>query len=230
MQRKIAVFDIDGTIFRSSLLIELVNALVEEGIFPKRARDAYARAYTNWVNRNDSYEKYIWGVIHAFEKYCRGVHYKLFLKVAKKVVARHQHRVYRFTRDLARSLARKGYYLLAISHSPKMVIEGFGKALGFSKLYGTMYEVDAKGCFTGKVLHEQIVFDKAKILARAIEKEHLTLKGSIGVGDTESDIPFLKLVEHPVCFNPNQKLFAHAKRAGWKVVVERKDVVYFVEK
>ena len=52
------------------------------------------------------------------------------------------------------------------------------------------------------------------------------MQGSIGVGDTESDIPFLEMVAKPVCFNPNQKLYRYAKRMGWKTVVERKDVIY----
>ncbi len=34
----LAVFDIDGTIFRSSLVIQLSNALVEHGVFPKAAK------------------------------------------------------------------------------------------------------------------------------------------------------------------------------------------------
>jgi len=33
--RKIAVFDIDGTIFRSSLLIECVEAMISAGLFPE---------------------------------------------------------------------------------------------------------------------------------------------------------------------------------------------------
>lgn len=224
--RKLAVFDIDGTIFRSSLLIELVNALVAEGVFPKRAPAEYARAHARWVDRKDSYDHYIHGVIRTFERHCRNIHYTTFIRVAKKVVVLHKDRVYRYTRDLVRALKRRGYYLLAISHSPKVVIDAFAKRLGFSKVYGMMYETDARGRFTGKVLHDEIVFDKAKILARAMEKEHLTLKGSIGVGDTESDIPFLKLVARPICFNPNKKLYVYAKREGWEVVVERKDVVY----
>ncbi|MEK7208426.1 MAG: hypothetical protein AAB699_02660 [Patescibacteria group bacterium] len=68
--------------------------------------------------------------------------------------------------------------------------------------------------------------NKAATLRRAVLKEGLTLAGSIGVGDTESDIPFLELVEQPICFNPNAKLYAHAKRRKWEVVVERKDMVY----
>jgi phosphoserine phosphatase len=46
------------------------------------------------------------------------------------------------------------------------------------------------------------------------------------VGDSEADIPMLSAVEYPICFNPNSKLFAHAKEQNWTVVVERKDVVY----
>jgi phosphoserine phosphatase len=48
----------------------------------------------------------------------------------------------------------------------------------------------------------------------------------VGVGDTESDISFLELVEKPICFNPNKRLYTYAKRNDWKVVVERKDVIY----
>jgi phosphoserine phosphatase len=46
------------------------------------------------------------------------------------------------------------------------------------------------------------------------------------VGDTDGDIPLLESVARPICFNPNQRLFTHAKRVGWDVVVERKDVIY----
>jgi phosphoserine phosphatase len=71
-----------------------------------------------------------------------------------------------------------------------------------------------------------LISDKAKILKRAVEKENLTLNGSIGVGDTESDIRFLKLVDNPICFNPNKKLFNYAKKKKWSIVVERKNVIY----
>lgn len=42
--RKVAFFDIDGTVFRSSLLIELVNALIAEGVFPKEALEYFCEA------------------------------------------------------------------------------------------------------------------------------------------------------------------------------------------
>ena len=48
-KKKFAVFDIDGTIFRSSLTVELVDALIQEDVFSARVRDVYARAYQQWL-------------------------------------------------------------------------------------------------------------------------------------------------------------------------------------
>lgn len=224
--KKVAIFDIDGTVFRSSLLIEITEALVQERIFPRKAGDVYGRAYKKWHERKGSYEKYIGAVVKAFEQSIKGVKHNDFLRIAKRVVASNQNRVYRYTRDLVKELRRKGYYLLAISNSPREVVGEFCKKLGFNKVYGRVYEVGKNGRFTGKVSYTELITDKSKILQRAVEKEGLMLLGSVGVGDTESDIPFLKMVERPICFNPNRRLYRYAKRYGWKIVVERKDVVY----
>ena len=226
--RKVAIFDIDGTIFRSSLLIELTDALIQEGVFPLRARKLYVRAYENWLNRKGPYEEYINGVIKAFGRNIKGVRYNEFSKVAEKVVAFHKNRIYRYSRDIVRDLKKKNYYLLAISHSPQKIVKEFCKKLGFNKIYGLIYETDSQKRFTGRVLYAELIGDKSEVLKRAIRKEKLTLKGSVGVGDTESDIAFLKMVEKPICFNPNQKLYQYAKRADWKIVVERKDVIYYL--
>ena len=68
--------------------------------------------------------------------------------------------------------------------------------------------------------------NKAAILKRAVEKENLTFKDSVGVGDTESDASMLSLVDEPIAFNPNRALYRHAKQHEWKIIVERKDVIY----
>jgi len=228
MKKKVAIFDIDGTIFRSSLLIELTDALVQEGIFSLKVRKAYNLAYKRWLDRKGPYEDYIEAVVKVFKKNIKGVRRKDFSKISKKVVAFHKNRVYRYSRDIIEDLKGKNYYLLAISHSPQMIVKEFCQKLGFDKVYGQIYEVNAGGKFTGKISYLELIADKSEILKRAVSKENLTLLGSIGVGDTESDIAFLKMVERPICFNPNKKLFQYAKRSNWEVVVERKDVIYFI--
>lgn len=225
-KKRLAVFDVDGTIFRSSLLIQLVDRLIQDGVFPKAARKIYEGEHEKWLNREGGYQEYISAVVQAFNTYLKGIHYGALADAAEEIVEEQWKRVYRYTRDLIKDLKERDYYILAVSHSPKTVLDKFCPRMGFDKAYGIIYEIGPQELFTGKMSDEHLILNKAAILKRAVEKEGLTLDHSIGVGDTETDIPFLELVTEPICFNPNSKLYTYAKRMKWKVVVERKDVIY----
>ncbi len=225
-KRPVAAFDIDGTVFRSSLLIELVERLIERDIFPHEARAEFDEERHRWLDRKGDYEAYINKVVQVFAKQVKGTPYEEVTNIAGEVIEEMRDRVYRYTRDLIKDLKQRGYFLLAVSHSPKFIADGFGFENGFDKVYGTFYTSGASGNFTGEIEDKELIFNKAAVLTRAVRKEELTLEGSIGVGDTESDIAMLEMVERPIAFNPNQALYTHAKRRGWPVVVERKDVIY----
>ena len=179
-----------------------------------------------WLDRKGDYQTYVMNAVGVFGKQLKGVPFEDVANAAGEVIEEKKDRVYRYTRDLIKDLKKQGYFLLAISHSPRFIAEGFGFEAGFDKTYGFWYETGPSGNFTGTIQDEDMMRNKAAILTRAIRKEELTLEGSIGVGDTESDIPMLEMVETPIAFNPNQKLLDHARKRGWKVVVERKDVIY----
>ena len=225
-KKKLAVFDVDGTLFRSSLLIELVDGLVKKGIFPLRAERVYQGQYEKWQNREGEYQHYIDAVVASFEQYIKGVSYKDLHAVSREICERYKNHVYRYTRDLVRELKAKEYFLLAVSQSPKVILEDFCKNLGFDKTYGRMYEIGPEGRFTGITADLHLIANKANIVRRVVEKENLTLHRSIGVGDSEGDIPFLEMVAKPVCFNPNSTLYRYARLMRWSMVVERKDVIY----
>lgn len=227
MKQPVAFFDIDGTLFRSSLLIELVEELVREGVFPSDAAQGYAQALARWQAREGSYEHYIAAIIDTFLAHIKGVHYGALADIGRRLVAVKSKRVYTFTRDYIQELKADGYMVIAISQSPKTVLDEFCRQYGFDKVYGRMYEIGPSDCFTGEVIDEHLIENKATIVKRVFERHpELTAAGSIAVGDTDGDIPLLESVKHPICFNPNRALYEHAKRQGWKVVVERKDVVY----
>jgi len=224
--KKFAAFDVDGTIFRSSLLIELVEALIKKGVFPSDVRQNYEIPWKRWLDREDGYDKYIAAVVETFQKNIKGVYYGDFAEVVKNLIDEQKNRTYRYTRQLVRSLKQHGYFLLAISHSPKGVLDGFCQELGFDKTYGRFYELGPGDKFTGQVIDEHLISNKANIIKRAVEKENLTFKQSLAIGDTESDISMLELVEKPLCFNPNENLYRYAKINDWPIIVERKDVIY----
>ena len=227
--KPVAIFDIDGTVFRSSLTIELVEGLIAHEVFSPKVREEYRREYEAWLNRHGTYEEYMYAVVEAFVRHIKGTHYEDFMRVVEDVVARTHGRVYRFTRDLIADLKAEGYYLLAVSQSPKAVLDQFCGTLGFDKTYGRFYELGPSDRFTGVVQDEHLIGNKANIVRRAVEKEGLTLEGSYGIGDTADDVAFLELVRYPICFNPNHELYQHAKLNNWRVIVERKDVIHEIQ-
>lgn len=226
MKQKVAFFDIDGTVFRSSLLIELVEKLVAEGLFPSQARESYAGQFREWRDREGSYDTYIRAVVASYMEHIKGIHYGDLADIGRMVVAEQSKHVYRFTRDLITDLKSQNYYIVAISQSPKTILDEFCNAYGFDKVYGRIYEIGPQDRFTGEMVDVHLVENKANIIARVLEKEDVTIEGSVGVGDTDSDITLLQAVDQAICFNPNLALYTHAQKVGWKVVVERKDVIY----
>jgi len=222
---KVAVFDIDGTIFRSSLTIEITEAFIEEGIFPAKASSIFKEEHNLWLERRGTYDDYIAKVVDAYIQHIKGVKLEDAIEVADMVMLFQKNRVYRYTRSLVEKY-KNSHFLLAISHSPYHIVEPFCREWGFHKVYATMFDVDDAGYFTGEVAHWDLMQDKSKVLTRAIAKEHLTLRGSVGVGDSKPDAKMLRMVEHPIAFNPDSGLYKIAKRNKWPIVVERKDVIY----
>lgn len=222
---KLAVFDIDGTIFRSSLIIELSHALVEAGVFPKAARQEIAREYLAWLDRKGTYEAYIDKVVKIYVKHIKDKRFTVVKRIAHRVISYQKDRVYRFTRGLIKRLKKEHYLLVAISGSPSYIVAAYARKIGFDLFFGTELEIN-KGKFTGQIASLDSAYNKAKIVKSLAKQYRADLKRSIAVGDTESDVAMLKLVGRPIAFNPNMQLAKVAKRKKWQIVVERKDVMY----
>lgn len=227
-KQKIAIFDVDGTLFRSSLLIELVNGLIEKEIFPTESQEGFIEEKKAWLERLGPYEDYVNAVVKTFTENIKGVEYSEFMDLGRELVDKRHRQTYVYTRSLVNTFKKEGYYILAISQSPKGVLDEFCKNFNFDKVYGRMYHLGPEDKFTGEVGDLHLIANKSNIVKRAIEKENLTLKESVGIGDTEGDIPFLEMVTYPVCFNPNKNLYRHAMMNKWNIFVERKDVIYKV--
>lgn len=228
MKTKLAVFDIDGTIFRSSLIVELVSGLVDKKIFPREVEKEIEKDYLAWVNRKASYVNYIAKVINVYQKNIKGKNEKNVKEAIKEIIKSEKNKVYVFTRELIKKLKEKNYFILAISGSPVYIVEEFSKSLGFDEFYGSVHEIK-DGIFTGRELLDASQ-NKSRILLDFIkENKNFKLSSTIGVGDSEMDISFLELVAKQIAFNPDFKLASYAKKRNWKIIVERKNVVYDIK-
>jgi phosphoserine phosphatase len=122
----------------------------------------------------------------------------------------------------------EGRELIAISGSIKDVVEPFAQSLGFNIIIASELEIIA-GHYTGKRVN-QTIKDKDALLRTIVAEHHLTLEDSLGIGDTHRDISILEMLEHPIAFNPNAALYDHAAQQGWKIVIERKNMIYELSK
>jgi HAD superfamily phosphoserine phosphatase-like hydrolase len=143
--------------------------------------------------------------------------------MAEEVFQEHRDQVYTYTRSLIEELKTKDYLLFAISGSPREVVEKVAKYWGFDDWIASEYRVENNKITGTKTLG---FIDKDKSVDYFVEKYGLVYKDSYGVGDSESDESMLQKVENPIAFNPSKELFAHASKKGWQIVVERKNVVY----
>jgi len=228
-QRKLAIFDIDGTIFRKNLAFELINELSWMKIFPRSVRNELVDHYSAWLDHKGTYEDYRKALVSLYDTHIKGCKKEDILKASQAVVPFYKNRTYVFAEKLIKKLRKENYRIIAISGSPIEVVEEYNKHLKFDEVYGSVYEIDDDGKYTGKAIFEP-PHQKGNVARQYIAENDLTLDGSYGVGDTESDEKFLEIVENPIAFNPNHNLKEIAEKNGWRIVIEKKDVIYEINK
>jgi HAD superfamily hydrolase (TIGR01490 family) len=224
-KQKLAIFDIDGTVFRKNLAFELINELAWLKIFKKEVRDELVRLYTNWLDHKGTYEEYRKALVTLYEKNLKGCQEQDIIRASKMVIPFHKDRTYIFSTELIKKLKQENYCLIAISGSPIEIVKEYNGYLGFDEVFGSVYEVDKDGTYTGKASFEPTIH-KGHVAKQYALENNLTFEESYGVGDTEGDAKFLEIVAHPIAFNPNLNLKKIAEEKGWKIVVEKKDVIY----
>lgn len=224
-EERLAVFDVDGTLFRRGLLPALTRRLVDEGVFSERVREELSEDYYAWVERRGSYESYDRLVVDLFLRELKGVSVAELRRCAAAEVEARGRRLHIYTRDLARRLKEAGYFLLAISGSPEEIVDIFARPLRFDRAFGMLFARDGEDRYTGELLRDTFA-QKRRVLEGFLSETRMSLEGSVGVGDTLSDVGFLEAVETPIAFNPNRSLFEVALERRWPLVVERKDMIY----
>lgn len=227
--RRIAAFDIDGTIIRWQLYHALADEMARQGLLNADQFQNVRAARMGWKNRTnpDAFRAYEKTLVALIDVAIADIKVEDLIKACQKVIQEYKAQVYTYTRDLITELKKQEYLLFAISASQAQIVGMIASYYGFDDFGGSEYEVK-DGYFTGNknlLISER----KPEYLKELVTKHNATFKDSIAVGDSEGDIPMLSIVEQPIAFNPNQKLFNHAQSHHWKIVVERKNMVYELE-
>jgi len=227
--KRFAVFDIDGTLFRSGLYREVFFELIRMGALPEKLHQQLADKETAWQKRahGRAFGEFEQSMAEIFDEQLPNLKISDFEQAAERVINQHKDNVYVYTRNLVKSLGKQGFFLIAISGSQTEVLEPFAQHYGFDYWVGQQYERGTK-YFTGHI--RKTHKGKDKFLSEIIHEKNLSLTDSIAVGDSGGDIDMLSMVEQPIAFNPENNLYQTAIRNSWKIVIERKNMIYELEK
>jgi HAD superfamily phosphoserine phosphatase-like hydrolase len=226
-KKKLAIFDIDGTIFRKNLAFELLNELSWMKVFPKTVRSELMTLYGHWLDNEGTYEAYRTKLVELYEKNLKGKSQEDIIKAAKIVAEFNAKRTYIFAKKIIEEM-RRDHVMLMISGSPVEIVKEYAEILKFDAYFGSVYELDKNKLYTGKTVFEP-THDKGSVVKQFVAENDLTLVGSFGMGDTRSDASFLELVDQPIAFNPDLNLRQIAEEKDWKIMVEKKDVIYEIK-
>jgi HAD superfamily hydrolase (TIGR01490 family) len=120
-------------------------------------------------------------------------------------------------RDLVRQHLAAGEQVWLVTATPLELAETVAKRLGLTGALGTISE-QVNGVYTGKLIGEPLHGPaKATAVQELAVRQRLDLSRSAAYSDSAHDLPMLQLVGRPCAMNPDARLRAHARAAGWQV-------------
>lgn len=221
-----AVFDLDGTLIRWQLFHVIVDRLGKIGKIDKQTYQDILDSRMAWKRReqSDGFDRYQIKLIDAYNSVVTNLSQNELEELANRAFEEHKDQSYVFTRNLMKDLKAKGYMLFAISGSFTEAVQLIAKHYGFDDSAGTMH-AKKSGKFTGEI--DVVQYERKVDMLNNLKKKYkLSDEGSYAVGDSMGDYAILKHVQNPIVFNPARELFEKAKEHGWRIVVERKNVIY----
>ena len=231
-EKKIAAFfDIDGTLYRDSLMTEHFKKLIKyEVVDEKYWLNGVKDSYINWDKRFEDYDNYLFGVSEAYVQAITGRHKKYIDFATEQVMKLKADRVYKFTRDIIEKHKKNGHLIIFISGSPDYLVEAMGKKHHAFLAIGSKYIIEDEK-FTGEVIPMWDADSKNKTIDRLVEEYNIDLNQSFAYGDTNGDYNMLRRVGNPVAMNPSRELLSKIKEnpelsEKATILIERKDVIY----
>lgn len=228
---KAAFFDIDGTLFRNSLLIEHFKKLIKYevidiAVWIEEVRDPFH----NWSFRQGDYEMYLLDVSRAFKNSLKGKDTQVIEFISNQVIKMNWEKTYVYTRQRLNWHQDQGHAVFFISGSPDFLVSRMAEKYNATDYRASIYTME-KDLFTGEVIPMWDYESKEKALQELVGLYGVDLDSSYAYGDTSGDLTMFRMTGHPIAMNPNQKLFEEilkdeALKKKVEIVVERKDMIY----
>ena len=227
-----AFFDIDGTIFRNSLMIEHFQKLISfEVIDPEIWYTKVKKVYLEWERRYGDFEEYLEIIAGVYLEELVGINKSYIEYIADHVIKLNGDMVYKYSRNQIEFHKKQGHKIFFISGSPDFLVSRMAEKYQATDYRGSIYKVDSNNLFTGEIVKMWDSESKQRELNNLIEEHNVDLEKSYAYGDTTGDFSMLKIIGNPVAINPNRELLLSIREdeelsRKTTVIVERKNVIY----
>lgn len=227
-----AFFDIDGTIFRNSLMIEHFKKLISfEVIDPTIWYTQVKKTYMEWESRYGDFEHYLDVLANVYLEELKGVKKDYIEYIAAHVINVNGDMVYKYSRDRIEWHKEQGHKVFFVSGSPDFLVSKMAEKYEVTEYRGSLYEVDDDNRFTGEIVKMWDSKSKQGAIDELIDKYDVDLDKSYAYGDTPGDLSMLRMMGNPIAINPNRDLFISIRddeelSKKTTIVVERKNIVY----
>ena len=212
-----AFFDLDRTLLRRSSALALAGSFRQHGVIGRRAVAKAVVWQLLFAARGASAE----AVRRATEdglRLLRGFSPDdLRTLVAAAMNPTLRPLVYREALAVAAGHRERGERCYVVSATLQEIVDAIASELGFDGGLGSLCEIDG-GVFTGRTLRACHGAGKADAVRELAAAEGFDLAASTAYSDSDSDLPLLEAVGHPVAVNPDRGLRRIARERGWPVV------------
>jgi len=227
-----AFLDIDGTLYRNSLLIEHFKKLVKyEVIDPSLWHTSVKGAFVEWRKRVGKYDDYMLELVDIYYDALKGRRAADLEFISNQVINLNGDIVYKYTRNQILWHKSEGHKVFFISGSPEFLVGKMAGKYHIDGFKGTGYLEDENGFYTGEIIPMWDSENKDKAMDDFAQEFNIDLSKSYAYGDTNGDFSMLKKVGHPVAINPARELLENIKKDSIlkrdaTIIIERKDVIY----
>lgn len=226
-----AFFDIDGTLYRDSLMVEHFKKLIKYDVVDEKEWFLNGRdTFIHWDKRQGNYDDYLDDVCNLYVKSLVGLDKTCMDFTCDQVIKLKSERVYKYTRSRIKYHLDNNHIVIFISGSPDFLVERMAKKYNATDFVGSNY-VFEDGFFNGCVIPMWDSTSKNIAIDNFVKKYDIDLSKSFAYGDTNGDINMLRRVKNPIAINPTKELLHNIKNDNilkdtTKIIIERKDVVY----
>ncbi len=227
-----AFFDIDGTLYRDSLMIEHFKKLLKYEVLDQSLWHTHVKqTYENWHKRRGNYDDYMVELATIYIDSLKGLEKSKMEFVTNQVISLQGDKVYMYTRNRIQWHLDNGFKVFFISGSPDYLVKKMAERYGVADSVGSHYLVDENNRYTGEVLKMWDSESKYNAIQRFVKHYGIDMDNSYAYGDTNGDLSMFQLVGHPIAFNPTRELLTNIKADPrlskiTEIIVERKDVIY----